>query len=102
MSLARVKNAPAAVEFLAARGAKPEVWHKQNRFGWTPLRIAEGYRFGNYKPSAVTVAAFHKVMRAAGLAIPEQSEGGGNISPYGTPMPPTARPAVPAPVKPIQ
>ena len=99
---AAYKNAPAAVEFLAARGAKPEVWSKQNRFGWTPLRIAEGYRFGNYKPSAVTVAAFHKVMRAAGLPIPEQSEGGGNISPYGTPMPPTAKPPVPAPVKPVQ
>ncbi|MFN0104604.1 MAG: ankyrin repeat domain-containing protein [Bryobacteraceae bacterium] len=59
---ASYKNYPKAVEFLAAKGAKREVWDKKNKFGWTPLRIAEGYRFGNFKSSLVTVAAFHRIM----------------------------------------
>jgi ankyrin repeat protein len=66
---AAYKNLPGAVEFLAAKGAKIEIWNKKNKQGWTPLRIAEGYRFGNFKPSFVTVAAFHKVMTAAGVSI---------------------------------
>jgi uncharacterized protein len=68
---AAYKNLPGAVEFLAARGAKIEIWNLKNSHGWTPLTIAEGYRFGNFKPSFVTVAAFHKVMKAAGVAIVE-------------------------------
>jgi len=56
---AAYKNSPKAVGLLAAKGAKREVWDKPNKNGWTPLRIAEGYRFGNFKPSLVTVAAFH-------------------------------------------
>src|SRR5207244_726553 len=71
---AAYKNLPAAVEFLAARGAKIEVWNKPNKHGWTPLTIAEGFRFGNFKPSPVTVEAFHKVMTAAGVAIPPTPE----------------------------
>ena len=59
---AAYKNSPLAVEFLAAKGAKSEIWDKQNKQGWTPLRIAEGYRFGNFKPSLVTVDAFHRMM----------------------------------------
>jgi hypothetical protein len=57
------------------------VWNKPNKQGWTPLRIAEGYRFGNFKPSLVTVAALHKVMKAAGVPIPA-SPAPGNISDY--------------------
>ncbi|HZO56024.1 MAG TPA: ankyrin repeat domain-containing protein [Bryobacteraceae bacterium] len=82
---AAYKNLPAVVELLAARGANPAIWNQKNKFGWTPLRIAEGYRFGNYKPSPVTIAAFHRVMTKAGLSIPLQSEGGENISPYAKP-----------------
>jgi ankyrin repeat protein len=67
---AAYKNLPAAVEFLAAHGANPDVWNKPNKHGWTPLTIAEGFRFGNFKPSPVTVEAFHKVMTAAGIPIP--------------------------------
>ena len=64
---AAYKNLPGVVALLAAKGADPNVWNKPNKQGWTPLRIAEGYRFGNYKPSPVTMDAFHKVMKAAGL-----------------------------------
>ena len=58
---ASYKNSPDAVELLAAKGAKREVWDKPNKNGWTPLRIAEGYRFGNFKPSLVTVEAFQRL-----------------------------------------
>src|SRR4030095_1623016 len=67
---AAYKNLPGAVEFLAAKGAKIDVWNKKNSHGWTPLIIAQGHRFGNFKPSQVTVDAFHRVMTAAGVPIP--------------------------------
>jgi hypothetical protein len=41
---------------------------------WTPLTIAYGYRFGNYKPSPVTVAALAKVMKAAGVPVPPEEK----------------------------
>ena len=59
---AAYRNHPKAVEFLAAHGAKREIWDQKNKQGWTPLTIAEGNRFGNFKPSLVTVEALHKVM----------------------------------------
>jgi hypothetical protein len=65
---AAYKNLPAAVLFLAEHGAKIEIWNRKNKQGWTPLTIASGYRFGNYKPSPVTVEAFHKLMKAAGVS----------------------------------
>jgi ankyrin repeat protein len=71
---AAYKNLPAVVELLAAKGAKIDVWNRRNKFGWTPLRIAEGHRFGNFKPSLVTVEAFQKVMRAAGVAPVSEPE----------------------------
>jgi uncharacterized protein len=64
---AAYKNLPGVVEFLAANGAKIGIWNRRNKQGWTPLTIAEGYRFGNFKPSPDTVAAFHRVMLAAGV-----------------------------------
>ena len=81
---AAYKNLPAAVELLARKGARIEIWNQKNKFGWTPLRIAEGYRFGNFKPSAVTVDAFHRVMTAAGVAVVTESKvpGAGRNSDY--------------------
>jgi uncharacterized protein len=67
---AAYKNSPKAVRFLAAKGEKIEIWNKPNSHGWTPLTIAEGYRFGNFKPSPDTVAAIVEVMKAAGVPIP--------------------------------
>jgi ankyrin repeat protein len=74
---AAYKSLPKVVQLLADRGAKINVWNRKNKYGWTPLTIAEGFRPGNFKPSAETVGAIHKVMRAAGV----------------TPPPPTPRPA---------
>ena len=62
MHSAAYKNSPKAVLFLASKGAKREIWDRKNKEGWTPLTIAEGHRFGNFKPSLVTVEAFHQVM----------------------------------------
>jgi ankyrin repeat protein len=73
---AAYKNLPGAVKFLAAHGAKIDVWNRRNKFGWTPLTIARGYRFGNFKPSAVTVAAIEEVMIAAGVVPPSEKEDG--------------------------
>ena len=64
---AAYKNLPGAVEFLAAHGASIDVWNRKNKQGWTPLIIAQGHRFGNYKPSPVTVAAIERILRAAGI-----------------------------------
>jgi uncharacterized protein len=63
-------NFPKVVKLLAARGAKIEVWNRKNKRGWTPLLIAEGHRYGNFKPSFETIAAIKEVMLAAGVAPP--------------------------------
>jgi ankyrin repeat protein len=63
-------NFPKVVKFLDAKGADIAVWNQKNKRGWTPLLIAEGHRYGNFKPSFETVAAFHEVLRAHGLTPP--------------------------------
>ena len=67
MHAAAYKNLPKVVQFLADKGARIEVWNKKNKYGWTPLMIAEGHRPGNFKPDAVTAEALRKVMLAAGV-----------------------------------
>ena len=67
---AAYKNLPKVVKFLAAKGAKIDVWNRNDKFGWTPLAIAVGYRFGNFKPSPETEAAIREVMIAAGVTPP--------------------------------
>jgi uncharacterized protein len=65
---AALKNLPKVVQFLADKKAKIDVWNRTNKYGWTPLLIAEGYRPGNFKPSAETIDALHRVMLAAGVS----------------------------------
>jgi ankyrin repeat protein len=74
---AAYKSLPKVVQLLADKGAKVETWNHKNRYGWTPLLIAEGFRPGNFKPSAETIEAIRHVMQSAGV----------------TPPPPTPRPA---------
>jgi uncharacterized protein len=84
MHAAAYKNLPKAVEFLAAHGAKIEIWNQKNKHGWTPLLIAEGFRPGNFKPSFETIAAIHKVMLASGVTPPPlTSHDGVNNSDFG-------------------
>lgn len=68
---AAYKNLPKVVKFLVAHGARIDVWNRNDRFGWTPLAIAVGYRFGNFKPSPETEAAIREVMIAAGVTPPK-------------------------------
>lgn len=67
---AAYKQSPKLVRFFAANGADPAVWFRPNKQGRTPLRIARGFRPGNFKPSAPTEAALVEVLRRAGVAIP--------------------------------
>jgi ankyrin repeat protein len=71
MHAAAYKNLPKVVKFLASKGAKIDVWNTNDKFGWTPLAIAVGYRFGNFKPSPDTEAALREVMIAAGVTPPK-------------------------------
>jgi len=71
MHCAAYKNLPKVVKLLTDRGAKIEIWNRNNKFGWTPLAIAVGYRHGNFKPSAETEAALREVMIAAGVTPPK-------------------------------
>jgi len=71
MHAAAYKNLPEVVKFLASRGAKIAVWNKPDKYGWTPLAIAVGYRFGNFKPSPETEASIREVMIAAGVTPPK-------------------------------
>jgi ankyrin repeat protein len=63
-------NFPKVVKLLAAKGARIAVWNQPNQRSWTPLRVAEGHRFGNFKPSFETVAAIKEVMLAQGVTPP--------------------------------
>jgi uncharacterized protein len=67
---AAYKSLPKMVQFLAEHGAKLDVWNKKDKYGWTPLIIAEGFRPGNFKPSFETIEAIHGVMKAAGMTPP--------------------------------
>lgn len=73
MHAAAYKNYPGAVRLLAERGMKVAVWNRQNKAGWTPLAIAMGYRFGNFKPSPITEAAIREALAKAGVEPAEFS-----------------------------
>jgi ankyrin repeat protein len=59
---------PRVVELLAKRGADPKIWSKPDKFGRTPLFIAEGYAGRLPRPDPPTIEAVTKLMRAAGLS----------------------------------
>jgi ankyrin repeat protein len=63
-------NFPKVVKFLESKGAKIDVWNQKNKRGWTPLLVAEGHRYGNFKPSFETIAAIKEVMMAHGITPP--------------------------------
>lgn len=73
---AAYKNFPKVVRLLAEKGARVEVWNRKDRYGWTPLSIAEGHRPGNFKPSPETIAALRLAMHAAGVSPPPDQDRG--------------------------
>jgi uncharacterized protein len=78
---AALKNLPKVVKFLADKGAKIDLWNRKNKYGWTPLLLAEGHRPGNFKPSAETITAIHRVMLAAGITPPPPTPMAANAGP---------------------
>src|SRR5205823_11846704 len=78
---AAYKCAPRIVQLLAQNGAQIDIWNRTNKWGWTPINIAEGFRPGNFRPCFDTLDALHDMMRAGGV----------------TPPPPTPRLAVAPP-----
>ena len=68
---AAYRNAPRVTAFLADRDADIKTWNRANRYGWTPLLIAEGYRAGNFKPAPETIAEIKRIMDAKGVKPPQ-------------------------------
>jgi ankyrin repeat protein len=62
---------PQVLNLLAKRGADPKVWSRPNKYGRTPLFIAEGLvnPGGVPRPDAPTLEAVTKLMLAAGLSL---------------------------------
>ena len=70
---AAYKHVPAVVAFLAAQGARTDVWNQENARGWTPLKIVEGVQRGmNIISSPETEVAVRAVMARAGVQPPAQ------------------------------
>ncbi len=65
-------NYPRVVTLLAERGADPQIWKERNKFGRTPLFIAEGYHGRLPRPDKPTIEAVTKLMLAAGLSTEGQ------------------------------
>jgi ankyrin repeat protein len=59
------------VPLFAEHGADIEVWNRKNKFGWTPLMIAQGHRPGNFRPAPDTITVIERVMRAEGIEPPK-------------------------------
>jgi ankyrin repeat protein len=59
------------VQYLSDRGADIKVWDQKNKWGWTPLMIAQGHRPANFRPAPDTIAAIEKVMRSKGVTPPK-------------------------------
>ena len=72
MHWAALRNRAPAIRFLADKGARIEVWNRENKNGSTPLAIAVGYvRPGRFRPQPEAEAAIREVMVGAGVAPPE-------------------------------
>jgi len=62
---AAYKQFPSVIQFLAEHGARRDLWALKNKFGWTPLMIAEGVQRGNnIRSSVATADAIRSVLRA--------------------------------------
>ncbi len=59
------------MRFLVTNGARADVRVSSNRWGWTPLIIAHGYREGNFRPDVATIECLEEITKAANLPIPE-------------------------------
>ena len=73
MHAAAYKNRPETIKLLADKGARIELWNRENKYGSTPLAIAVGYRRPrSFRPQPKAEAAIREVMIAAGVTPPEK------------------------------
>ena len=76
MHAAAYKNRADPIKLLAEKGARIEIWNRENRYGSTPLAIAVGYRRPrSFRPQPEAEAAIREVMSAAGVTPPEKVTG---------------------------
>jgi len=71
---AAYQDRPNVARFLAEHGAEVGTWNRENKWGWTPWRIAEGHRPGNFRPAPDTIAALRDLMLAGGVTPPPPKE----------------------------
>lgn len=60
---------PEMVRFLHENGADISIWNNLNKWEWSPLLIAQGYRAGNFKPSYDTIDAIEAIMAEEGVTL---------------------------------
>ena len=73
MHSAAYKDRAEPIKLLAAKGARIEIWNRENKYGSTPLAIAVGYRRPrSFRPQPKAEAAIREVMIAAGVTPPEK------------------------------
>ena len=72
---AALKQLPEVVKLLAEKGARVEVWNRNNVSGWTPLRIAVGVHRGmNFRFHVPTADALKDIMVRAGVSTDVEPE----------------------------
>ncbi|MBW8886047.1 MAG: ankyrin repeat domain-containing protein, partial [Planctomycetia bacterium] len=59
------------VQLFDSRGADINVWNTKNKWGWTPLMIAQGHRPGNFRPEPDSIPVIEAAMRAKGVIPPK-------------------------------
>ena len=68
---AAYQSRPKLVQYLADHGHDINMWNVSNKWGWTPLMIAQGHRPANFRPAPETIVAIEQVMRAHGVEPPK-------------------------------
>ena len=72
---AAFKQLPEVVKLLTEKGARVDVWNKNNVSGWSPLRIAVGVHRGmNFRFHIPTADALKEVMVRAGVSTDVEPE----------------------------
>jgi len=71
MHAAAYKAEPKMMQLLDELGADIVVWNQKNKAGWTPLRITQGYRPGNFRPIETSERALLAIMKKRGVTFSE-------------------------------
>jgi len=69
---AAYQSFPRVVKLLADRGANMNLGNHKNKWNWTPLKIAQGHRPGNFRPDPETITAIERAMQSAGVPLPSK------------------------------